>query len=80
MRTIAWRLAISRPISVIGAQPLDKIDAPHGLLVIVAYTVVFVVTAIASFGLMVLLYIVAIFVFPKEPLNGPAGTPKEARA
>lgn len=39
-------LAISRPISVIGAQPLDKIDAPHGLLVIVAYTVVFVVTAI----------------------------------
>ena len=41
---------------------------------------IFVVMAIASFGLMALLYIVAIFVFPKEPLNGPAGTPKEARA
>ncbi|HEY7984218.1 MAG TPA: ABC transporter permease [Ktedonobacterales bacterium] len=38
--------SIMRPISVIGAQPLDKIDATHGLLVIAAYTVVFVVTAI----------------------------------
>jgi phage shock protein PspC (stress-responsive transcriptional regulator) len=28
---------------------------------------VFVVMAIASFGLMALLYIVAIFIFPKEP-------------
>jgi len=33
----------------------------------------FVVMAIASFGLMVLLYILAIFIFPKEPLNGTAG-------
>ena len=32
---------------------------------------VFVVTAIASFGLMVLLYILAIFIFPKEPQNVP---------
>lgn len=28
---------------------------------------IFVVLAIASFGLMALLYIVAIFIFPKEP-------------
>ncbi|MCI0406136.1 MAG: PspC domain-containing protein [candidate division Zixibacteria bacterium] len=28
---------------------------------------VFVVMAIASFGLMALLYLVAIFIFPKEP-------------
>lgn len=28
---------------------------------------IFVVMAIASFGLMVLLYILAIFIFPKEP-------------
>jgi len=34
---------------------------------------VFVVSAIASFGLMALLYILAIFIFPKEPLNGPTG-------
>ena len=33
---------------------------------------VFVVMAIASFGLMVLLYILAIFIFPKEPLNQTA--------
>ena len=28
---------------------------------------IFVVMAIASFGLMILLYILAIFIFPKEP-------------
>lgn len=28
---------------------------------------VFVVMAVASFGLMALLYVVAIFIFPKEP-------------
>lgn len=28
---------------------------------------IFVVMAIASFGLMALLYVVAIFIFPKEP-------------
>ena len=28
---------------------------------------IFVVLAIASFGLMILLYILAIFIFPKEP-------------
>jgi ABC-2 type transport system permease protein len=35
-----------RPIAVIGFQPQDKIDGTQGLLVIAAYTVVFVVTAI----------------------------------
>ena len=35
-----------RPIPAVGAAPLDKIDATQGLLVIAAYTVVFVVTAI----------------------------------
>ncbi len=34
---------------------------------------IFIIMAIASFGLMVLIYIAAIFIFPKEPLNGPAG-------
>jgi phage shock protein PspC (stress-responsive transcriptional regulator) len=34
---------------------------------------IFVIMAIASFGLMVLIYIAAIFIFPKEPLNGQAG-------
>ncbi len=38
--------SIARPISVIGAQPLDTIDATHGLLVIALYTVAFVVTAV----------------------------------
>jgi ABC-type transport system involved in multi-copper enzyme maturation permease subunit len=37
---------IARPISVVGFQPLDKIDATHGLLVIAAYTIFFVVTSI----------------------------------
>jgi ABC-2 type transport system permease protein len=35
-----------KPIATIGFQPLDKIDGTQGLLVIAAYTVVFVVTAI----------------------------------
>ncbi len=36
---------------------------------------VFVVMAIASFGLMVLLYILAIFIFPKESqISARAGT------
>lgn len=36
---------------------------------------IFVVMAIASFGLMVLLYILAIFIFPKEPqISAQAGT------
>jgi ABC-type transport system involved in multi-copper enzyme maturation permease subunit len=38
---------IAKPISVVGFQPLDKIDATHGLLVITAYTAIFVATAIA---------------------------------
>ena len=35
---------------------------------------IFIVMAIASFGFMALLYVVAIFVFPKEPLNRAADT------
>jgi hypothetical protein len=36
----------ARPIPVVGFQPIDKISATQGLLVIAAYTVIFVVTAI----------------------------------
>ncbi|HEV2238471.1 MAG TPA: ABC transporter permease subunit [Ktedonobacterales bacterium] len=38
--------SVSRPIAVVGFQPIDKIDATHGLLVIAVYTIIFVVTAI----------------------------------
>jgi hypothetical protein len=33
-------------VPTVGFQPLDKIDATQGLLVVAAYTIVFVVTAI----------------------------------